>query len=200
MAQGGPPNPNSVNSAGKARKIAPLACQVCRRRRVRCVVEGDNTACKVCIAGRLECVFTGVDKRKESIKEYRERLQELEGLFEKIRTCPTDQLPDLLANIRGQSTEELEAVLAGKERPHHQTLQDLKFRETGPIRAGIRRRRDPDDVAGLRMPGSAESSSPRSGYYHDSPNEGGSTLLDLAEIADRWVWGGLLMMMLGSGA
>jgi len=94
------PPPSSTTSAAllqqQRKRIAQSACELCRKKRTRCVVDPENPynlryadsrglACNSCISQNIECVFSGVDRRKESVRELRSRLSFLEALFEKLR-------------------------------------------------------------------------------------------------------------------
>lgn len=79
------------------KRIAQSACELCRKKRTRCVVDPDNAynlqyaetrglACNSCLSQNMECIFSGVDRRKESVRELRARLAFLEGLFERLRS------------------------------------------------------------------------------------------------------------------
>lgn len=64
------------------RKNAATACDVCRRRRIRCLpADEPGQPCKGCAAGSVECIFSGSDKRKESMQELRAKLSQFESLF-----------------------------------------------------------------------------------------------------------------------
>lgn len=84
------------------RKNAATACDVCRRRRIRCLpAEEPDQPCKACSAGSIACTFTGSDKRKENMRELRAKLSQFESLFSSLSAVtgqPTSagcQLPTL---------------------------------------------------------------------------------------------------------
>lgn len=79
------------------RKIASAACQACRKRRGRCVVQSDSTRCDFCILhGISVCDFAGRDRRRETTRELKEKLESYETLLEKLKTCSDDELAILL--------------------------------------------------------------------------------------------------------
>ena len=78
------------NSPPLRKQIAQSACELCRKKRTRCVVEPDRDQCNNCRAFQVNCVFSGVDRRKESVKEMRSRLAYLECRFERLRHCKDD--------------------------------------------------------------------------------------------------------------
>lgn len=76
------------------KRIAQSACELCRKKRTRCVIDPESDhpqKCNNCINLNADCVFSGVDRRKESVKDLRARLAELEQLFERLRNCKDDQ-------------------------------------------------------------------------------------------------------------
>lgn len=62
----------------KRASIANLACQNCRRRRIRCSVEEPGQSCNHCIQIGSECVFASEDRRRETVNDLRQRLAQLE--------------------------------------------------------------------------------------------------------------------------
>ena len=59
----------------------------------------------------MSCLFSGVDKRKESVKDLRARNAYLERLFDKVRSAQTDRdLNTVLEEVRG------DAALVGRMR------------------------------------------------------------------------------------
>lgn len=91
------------------KRIAQSACETCRRKRTRCVVEPDsqNGECNNCRALGVECLFSGVDKRKESVKDLRARVAYLEQLFENVRSASTESaLRVVLEEVRSDAALE----------------------------------------------------------------------------------------------
>lgn len=97
----GPSQTPLASAAGPHRKrIAQSACETCRRKRTKCIIESGNTDCTTCRNLNLECVFSGIDKRKESVRELRARLAQLESLFEKLQSVEDEQLSALVSAIK----------------------------------------------------------------------------------------------------
>jgi hypothetical protein len=76
----------STNGSNKKRKKnATMACNTCRRKRNRCIVEDGESLCKGCKASGAECIFAEFDKRRDGIAELRERLTFFEKMFESVK-------------------------------------------------------------------------------------------------------------------
>ena len=92
------------------RRIANSACENCRRKRTRCTVDsarGDGT-CNNCIALGIDCHFSGVDKRKESVRDLRARVAYIENLLDRIRAADVGSslMRDLIAEIKADAGRE----------------------------------------------------------------------------------------------
>lgn len=55
-------------------RIRSQTCERCRSRRSRCVSDGASGVCRACREAGVECVYTGIDKRRQSTKRLRARL------------------------------------------------------------------------------------------------------------------------------
>lgn len=62
------------------RKVAHLACEACRKRRIKCDPSKDNNdaTCGYCKHMAVPCVWSGQDRRRETINDLRRRLAEVE--------------------------------------------------------------------------------------------------------------------------
>lgn len=94
----------SVNVGRPGKKIAQSACETCRKKRTRCVREQGQDACEACRIANIDCVFSGIDKRKESIKSLRARLANLEDFFTRLRGAGRQETQNILQDIRRDST------------------------------------------------------------------------------------------------
>lgn len=99
----------SSTSVPSKRRIAQSACETCRRKRTKCVTDRGQIGCNVCRSLRIPCLFSGVDKRKESVRVLRSRLAQLEDLVSKLQTCDETELKDILSKLRlGAGTSQAE--------------------------------------------------------------------------------------------
>ena len=87
-------------SVPSKRRIAQSACETCRRKRTKCVTDRGQIGCNVCRSLRIPCLFSGVDKRKESVRVLRSRLAQLEDLVSKLQSCDETDLRDILSKLR----------------------------------------------------------------------------------------------------
>ena len=109
-ATGGKGNTHAGSVDASRRKIANSACENCRRKRTRCTVDsarGDGT-CNNCIALGIDCHFSGVDKRKESVRDLRARVAYIENLFDRIRAAEVGSslMRDIIAEIKADAARE----------------------------------------------------------------------------------------------
>lgn len=102
--------PTGITFAGQLqpprKRIAQSACETCRKKRTRCVVEPSSLSgeCNNCTALGIECVFSGVDKRKESVKDLRGRVAYLEQMFGRLRSATSDtEVKDLMQEVRSDA-------------------------------------------------------------------------------------------------
>lgn len=77
------------SSSKKRKKNATMACNTCRRKRNRCIVEEGANVCKGCKASGQECQFAEFDKRRDGIQELREKLSFYESMFETLKNGST---------------------------------------------------------------------------------------------------------------
>ena len=88
--------------AGKERKRLPLACIVCRRKKIKC--SGEKPACKHCLKARVPCVYKVTTRKPEKRTDYLamldKRLKRMEDRV--IRIIPKEDLPDF--NSTGRSS------------------------------------------------------------------------------------------------
>ena len=82
---------------GQPRKIASAACQACRRKRARCLIDIHEVICKNCQQSGAECIF-GTDKRKERRREHDVKAR-IEDLLAQVQ-CSDGELVDLLKELR----------------------------------------------------------------------------------------------------
>lgn len=101
------PRTNAATLAGppraagpSKRHIAQSACETCRRKRTKCVIDSGQLACNVCKSLRVPCLFSGIDKRKESVRLLRTRLAQLEAIYGKLQTADSREVEALLNSIR----------------------------------------------------------------------------------------------------
>ena len=81
--------------AGKERKRLPLACIVCRRKKIRC--SGEKPACKHCLRARIPCVYKVTTRKAAPRTDYMAMLdRRLRRMEERvIKVTPKEELPDL---------------------------------------------------------------------------------------------------------
>ncbi|PYH49051.1 transcription factor domain-containing protein [Aspergillus saccharolyticus JOP 1030-1] len=83
--QTSPPLSTSIGpSSGQdldSRRRNPLACETCYKRKIKCEVEGSNTACIQCIRRNITCKFTTRKEKREALK----RTQYVRTLEERVR-------------------------------------------------------------------------------------------------------------------
>lgn len=75
---------NTTNSK-KRKKNATMACNTCRRKRNRCILEEGERVCRGCKASGTECHFAEFDRRRDGIQELREKLSFYESMFETLK-------------------------------------------------------------------------------------------------------------------
>lgn len=90
----------------KQRATVSLACELCRKRRSKCVVEAEGGECQVCLASGVPCVFTGVDRRKDNLRTTRSRLNYLEDCMRRLRCCPSTEVQNVLRDMEPGSADE----------------------------------------------------------------------------------------------
>ena len=97
-----PPWSELKTKAGKERKRLPLACIVCRRKKIRC--SGEKPACKHCMRARIPCVYKVTTRKAAPRTDYMamldKRLRRMEERV--IKVIPKDELPD--TNATGRSS------------------------------------------------------------------------------------------------
>lgn len=101
------PSTMAVSAADQSRSQGPLkkriaqsACETCRRKRTKCVIEPGHIECSVCRSLRIPCLFSGIDKRKESVRVLRSRLARLETIVGKMMTADQREAEHLLSKLR----------------------------------------------------------------------------------------------------
>ena len=81
--------------AGKERKRLPLACIVCRRKKIRC--SGEKPACKHCVRSRIPCVYKVTTRKAAPRTDYMamldKRLKRMEDRV--IKAIPKDEHRDM---------------------------------------------------------------------------------------------------------
>ncbi|RMZ84234.1 hypothetical protein DV738_g667, partial [Chaetothyriales sp. CBS 135597] len=101
--------------AGKERKRLPLACIVCRRKKIRC--SGEKPACKHCLRARVPCVYKVTTRKAAPRTDYMamldKRLKRMEDRV--IKAIPKEELPDL--SLTGPKYG-----LLGKKRSAHEAF------------------------------------------------------------------------------
>lgn len=114
-AQGGfrntPPQPPK---RPKKRRIVPLACEPCRKRKTRC--DGIQPECKPCHERQVRCVYAADGPAALRIAKLRSRNELLQSengrlweLFRLLGTLPSDQVDGLIQTIR--AADQPDAVL-----------------------------------------------------------------------------------------
>lgn len=73
------------NSNKKRKKNATMACNTCRRKRNRCIVDEGEGVCRGCKTSGADCQFAEFDKRRDGIQELREKLSFYESMFERLK-------------------------------------------------------------------------------------------------------------------
>ncbi|WEW55301.1 hypothetical protein PRK78_000730 [Emydomyces testavorans] len=81
--------------AGKERKRLPLACIVCRRKKIRC--SGEKPACKHCFRSRIPCVYKVTTRKAAPRTDYMAMLDKrLKRMEERvIKIIPKDVVRDM---------------------------------------------------------------------------------------------------------
>lgn len=81
--------------AGKERKRLPLACIVCRRKKIRC--SGEKPACKHCVRSRIPCVYKVTTRKAAPRTDYMamldKRLKRMEDRV--IKVIPKEEHRDM---------------------------------------------------------------------------------------------------------
>ncbi|RMZ75573.1 hypothetical protein DV737_g5245, partial [Chaetothyriales sp. CBS 132003] len=111
--------------AGKERKRLPLACIVCRRKKIRC--SGEKPACKHCLRARVPCVYKVTTRKAAPRTDYMamldKRLKRMEDRV--IKAIPKDELPDLSQTGRAsRKVEENKLFTEGLESLPSQQMQE----------------------------------------------------------------------------
>lgn len=87
-----PPWSEMKTKAGKERKRLPLACIVCRRKKIRC--SGEKPACKHCLRSRIPCVYKVTTRKAAPRTDYMamldKRLKRMEDRV--IKLIPKENL------------------------------------------------------------------------------------------------------------
>lgn len=126
----------------RSRKIITTACNPCRRRKSRC--DGGEPVCEVCVSYRTteSCSYDKQsDKRRLRTKQQAEqttsRLQKLEAVFHKLRTCPDEDVLGLVAKIRINAArpvdEKESSVKSEAEDETSRLVEDLHIDEDGEV-------------------------------------------------------------------
>ncbi|KAF3491671.1 zinc finger transcription factor 1 [Arthroderma uncinatum] len=81
--------------AGKERKRLPLACIVCRRKKIRC--SGEKPACKHCYRSRIPCVYKVTTRKAAPRTDYMAMLDKrLKRMEERVmKAIPKDEQRDM---------------------------------------------------------------------------------------------------------
>lgn len=94
--------------AGKERKRLPLACIVCRRKKIRC--SGEKPACKHCLRARIPCVYKVTTRKAAPRTDYMamldKRLKRMEERIIKI-VPKSEQDPAAVNVVRAQVKPQL---------------------------------------------------------------------------------------------
>lgn len=104
--------------AGKERKRLPLACIVCRRKKIRC--SGEKPACKHCFRSRIPCVYKVTTRKAAPRTDYMAMLDKrLKRMEERvIKIIPKEERRDMVGigravlkpNVAGQTPRVPRAV------------------------------------------------------------------------------------------
>lgn len=143
-----PPPPARVAPSGQAqpprKRIAQSACETCRKKRTRCVVESNsvNGECNNCAALGIECVFSGVDKRKESVKDLRARVAYLEQLFGRLRAASSSsEVAQIMEEVRSDAALEGRLPVESSRDRAASSLSSLAAIRDTALSPGIKKRR-----------------------------------------------------------
>ncbi|KAH8673941.1 fungal-specific transcription factor domain-containing protein [Xylariales sp. PMI_506] len=103
--------------AGKERKRLPLACLVCRRKKIRC--SGEKPSCKHCLRSRIVCLYKATPRKAAPRTDYMamldKRLKRMEDRI--IKILPKSEQDPAAANVvRAQVKPQLPGSLStGKQ-------------------------------------------------------------------------------------
>ncbi|KAL4891775.1 fungal-specific transcription factor domain-containing protein [Aspergillus ambiguus] len=101
------------------RRRTPLACEACYKKKIKCDVEGVNTACVQCMRRNITCRFPSRREKRETlkrthyVKNLEDRLHKMETLLKAAGLIKEDIIahPDLYGedeNLDGESDDDSE--------------------------------------------------------------------------------------------
>jgi hypothetical protein len=113
---------NGSSSHKKRKKNATMACNTCRRKRNRCIVDEGASVCRGCKASGSECAFAQFDKRRDGIQELREKLSFYESMFETLQNGSNSQ-----RNTLHHASSAASAAVDQSMQDHQQHLESFDF-------------------------------------------------------------------------
>ncbi|KAK9779466.1 putative Zn(2)-C6 fungal-type domain-containing protein [Seiridium cardinale] len=114
--------------AGKERKRLPLACIVCRRKKIRC--SGEKPACKHCLRARIPCVYKVTTRKAAPRTDYMamldKRLKRMEDRILKI-VPKSEQDPAAATVVRAQVKPQLPSSVPASKQSAKKRAADEAF-------------------------------------------------------------------------
>lgn len=114
--------------AGKERKRLPLACIVCRRKKIRC--SGEKPACKHCLRARIPCVYKVTTRKAAPRTDYMamldKRLKRMEDRILKI-VPKSEQDPTAATVVRAQVKPQLPSSTSTNKQSAKKRAADEAF-------------------------------------------------------------------------
>ncbi|KAH8203361.1 hypothetical protein TruAng_002456 [Truncatella angustata] len=114
--------------AGKERKRLPLACIVCRRKKIRC--SGEKPACKHCLRARIPCVYKVTTRKAAPRTDYMamldKRLKRMEDRILKI-VPKSEQDPTAAHVVRAQVKPQLPGSVSNSKQNAKKRAADEAF-------------------------------------------------------------------------
>ncbi|KAI4599708.1 hypothetical protein KJ359_001444 [Pestalotiopsis sp. 9143b] len=114
--------------AGKERKRLPLACIVCRRKKIRC--SGEKPACKHCLRARIPCVYKVTTRKAAPRTDYMamldKRLKRMEDRILKI-VPKSEQDPSAANVVRAQVKPQLPSSASASKQSNKKRAADEAF-------------------------------------------------------------------------
>lgn len=114
--------------AGKERKRLPLACIVCRRKKIRC--SGEKPACKHCLRARIPCVYKVTTRKAAPRTDYMamldKRLKRMEDRILKM-VPKSEQDPSAANVVRAQVKPQLPSSATASKQSAKKRAADEAF-------------------------------------------------------------------------
>ncbi|KAE8378934.1 fungal-specific transcription factor domain-containing protein [Aspergillus bertholletiae] len=86
------------------RRRNPLACEMCYKKKIKCEVEGSNTACIQCMRRNIACKFTTRKEKRENlkrsnyVKSLEDRLRKTEALLRTAGLLDDEEISQLYSD------------------------------------------------------------------------------------------------------